>query len=369
MTLQTELLARRRAATRLRRAYRARRGKVGDDAPSLVAALLVLMAAIVVLGLQVTSVTVPPSVFAPIVVVAGLFLRPARAAVVFAGALVSMTLLFWLRSTAAPLTIAAALGSHLVVMAVMWWVSLSRSRLGLTGVRGEEMLVDLRSRLRKSGELPTLPDGWHCEATIRNAHGDGFAGDFVLATRSGDRFELVLVDVSGKGEQAGGRSLQLSGAFGGLLGSIPCEEFLPAANAYLLRQEWPEGFATCIHVALDLVDGTYTIGRAGHPPAAVHDGGTGRWSVDYGPAGPVLGIVAGAAFPRTTGVLDRGDSILVYSDGVVEGRGRDLDSGIDRMLGIADREMLANARLTEALCLAAPAGELDDRAAVLVARR
>ncbi len=369
MTLQTEPIARRRTRTRLLRARQARRGGWADDANTLVVLLLLVMAVIVVLALSVDSLTVPPSVFAPIVVVAGLFLRPQRAATVFAGALLSMVLIFTIAPMAPTLTLVVALAAHLLVMAVMWWVSTSRSRLGLTGVRGEEMLVDLRERLRKGGELPTLPPGWHCEAAIHSAHGAGFAGDFVLAARTGDRLELALVDVSGKGEQAGGRSLQLSGAFSGLIGSVPAELFLPAANDYLLRQEWPEGFATCIHIAVDLRDGSYTVGSAGHPPAAMHDGGTGRWSILYGPAGPLLGIVANAEFPRSSGVLDPGDSLLIYTDGVVETRGKDLDSGIDRMLGLADRRMRASASLTEVLCTSAPAGDLDDRAAILVARR
>ena len=63
-----------------------------------------------------------------------------------------------------------------------------------------------------------------------------------------------MVDVSGKGEEAGTRALLLSGAFGGLLGALPPAEFLPAANDYLLRQDWDEGFATAVHLSLDLAD-------------------------------------------------------------------------------------------------------------------
>jgi hypothetical protein len=370
VTLQTELLARRRAMTRFRRAYQARRGVWARDSNLLlVVAMLLLTAGLLVFGLTTPSFTVPPSIFAPIVVISGLFLKPSRALVVFVLAFVALTILLWTRTPATPLTIMIAMAAHLLVMAVMWWVSTARSRLGLTGIRGEQMLVDLRTSLRKGGELPELPVGWHAEAAVQNAHGDGFAGDFVLAARTGDRLELVVVDVSGKGQNAGGRSLQLSGAFGGLLGFVPPQEFLPAANDYLLRQEWPEGFATCIHVAIDLLTGSFTIASAGHPPAALHDGGSGRWSVLYGPSGPLLGIVRDAEFPRLSGVLDPGDSLLIYTDGVIETRGKDLDSGIDRMLGLADRRMRASANLTEVLCTSAPAGELDDRAAVLVARR
>lgn len=91
--------------------------------------------------------------------------------------------------------------------------------------------------------------------------GQSFSGDFVVAARTngGRTLEAVLTDVSGKGMDAGSRALLLSGAFGGLLGSLPPHGFLPAANGYLLRQDWDEGFATSIHLVLDLESGDYEL--------------------------------------------------------------------------------------------------------------
>ena len=85
----------------------------------------------------------------------------------------------------------------------------------------------------------------------------------VVATRSADGrwFEVVLVDVSGKGVQAGTRSLLLSGALGGLLGEQEPNRFLTAANNYLLRQNWDEGFATAVGIDVDIRSGP---GRARH---------------------------------------------------------------------------------------------------------
>ena len=50
----------------------------------------------------------------------------------------------------------------------------------------------------------------------------------------------------GKGTRAGTRSLPLSGAFGGLLGAVPSDQFLATANDYLARPGWVEGFATAV---------------------------------------------------------------------------------------------------------------------------
>ena len=53
---------------------------------------------------------------------------------------------------------------------------------------------------------------------MKSAGGTSFAGDFLVAAALGDdKFELVVVDVSGKGVEAGSRSLFLSGAFNGIV--------------------------------------------------------------------------------------------------------------------------------------------------------
>ena len=72
---------------------------------------------------------------------------------------------------------------------------------------------------------------------LRPAGGASFGGDFVVSTCDGKTLEVAVVDVSGKGIDAGTRALLLSGAFGGLLGSVPASEFLSACNAYLRRAE------------------------------------------------------------------------------------------------------------------------------------
>jgi hypothetical protein len=248
--------------------------------------------------------------------------------------------------------------------------SFRRSRLGVAGAMGESMLVDLRDRILKQGGIPVTPEGWLVERALRSAGGTPFAGDFVVSsrTRDGSRIELVVVDVSGKGEQAGTRALLLSGAFGGLLGALPPSEFLPAANDYLLRQDWAEGFATAVHLSLEVATGEFQVRTAGHPPAAQLTAGTGRWTV-HEAEGPVLGLIEDAEFTAVRGQLRPGDTLLLYTDGMVETPRRDIGLGIDRMLGQAERLLRGTFdggadRLVDAL-----GSENDDRALVLIHRR
>lgn len=247
----------------------------------------------------------------------------------------------------------------------------SRARLGVQGTRGDSMLVDLRDRLRAHGELPALPRGWEAEIVLRSAGGASFSGDFVVATRSDDDryLEVALVDVSGKGVDAGTRALLLSGAFGGLLGSVPHEEFLPAANRYLLRQAWDEGFATVAHLVLDLHSGEYVISVAGHPPAVQFVAGSGRWRVSEASEGPLLGVFPIAKFVSERGRLDRGDALLMFTDGLIEAPGQDIATGIDKLIGEAERLVRRGFRAgARQLVDRVAAAHNDDRAIVLIWR-
>ena len=265
-----------------------------------------------------------------------------------------------------PGSVVVIAASALIALAV----ARSRAALGLQGLRGESMLVDLRDRLRAQGEMPALPAGWEAEVVTRSAGGSSFSGDFLVAERSRDgrSLEVAIVDVSGKGVDAGTRALLLSGAFGGLLGSLPRQEFLPAANAYLLRQEWDEGFATAAHLAIDLHTGEYEVHSAGHPPALQFLAGSGRWKV-VDARGPLLGVVPDAEYEPASGFLLRGDALLLYTDGLIEIPGRDLSVGIDKLLGEAERLVPQGFRRGARRLLDAMAsGAADDRAVAVIWR-
>lgn len=230
-----------------------------------------------------------------------------------------------------------AVGPVVVVLGVaaaVMVVAVARNRLGTLG---ESMLIDLRDRLRQQSVLPELPSGWDAEAIMRSAGGAQFAGDFIVAatTEGGRSLEVVVVDVSGKGLAAGTRALLLSGAFGGLLGALPPDQFMRAANAYLLRQEWSEGFATAAHLAIRLDSGAYVLHTAGHPPGVQLHSGSGRWQV-LGSSGPALGLLPDADFEPVTGTLTKGDALMVFTDGLVETAERDFTLGIDKLVGEAE---------------------------------
>ncbi len=313
--------------------------------------------------------SLPISLLMPVIVFSGLVLSPRRLAVTYGVILVCGGL--WApRAGISPSRAGLVIASMIIVMGMMVVAARSRSLVGTRGFSSDRMFAELRDRIASGGRIPALPPEWGVTSRVLSAHGDRFSGDFFVAhlSPSGHRLEVVLVDVSGKGTQAGTRSLLLSGALGGLLGAVPSADFLRAANDYLVRQGWAEGFATAVHLDLDLDTGAYSIAIAGHPSPAAYTSGRARWTVLDAGRGPLLGVVPDAAFPRQGGRLDRGDALLLYSDGVIEARGHDLVDGVDRMLGVATMSVLGGRDVATDVCVAARSGEDDDRAALAVRR-
>ena len=81
----------------------------------------------------------------------------------------------------------------------------TREKLGMQALRGDHMLIELRNRIRAQGRLPDLGDGWDSVSILRPAGGASFGGDFVVSACDGKTLEVALVDVSGKGLDAGTR--------------------------------------------------------------------------------------------------------------------------------------------------------------------
>ncbi|MGI9093921.1 MAG: PP2C family protein-serine/threonine phosphatase [Mycobacteriales bacterium] len=267
----------------------------------------------------------------------------------------------------------AQIGLWLIVASWAVFVVRRRGRLGLGPQRAETMLLDLRAQLLAHGVIPELPDGWHADAELRPANDAVFAGDF-LVTRRGvaddvDLIDVVLVDVSGRGADAGARALLFAGALGALVGGPTDELFLSEANRYLCRQGWENGFATAVYLRMTLSTGDFAIWSAGHLPAVILDGQRGRWEVATA-RGPLLGVATDAEFSAHRGRLESGDGLILYTDGVMEAASRDVDVSVDRLLGFADDLVvrLGFDGAAERLINAVPERTDDDRSVVLLWR-
>ncbi|MYV56294.1 PP2C family protein-serine/threonine phosphatase [Streptomyces sp. SID3212] len=345
----------------------------GDGSDWIALAGLLLTVPVIAAVTVAVPVWCAPSTLVLPIVAGGLLLRPASLLGLYAAAATALIVESVVLGPYTEGTGRVTPGVVLVVAACGLFgllIAQFRARVGVPWRRGGTMLFDLRERIRVQSALPQLPKGWHHEMALRPAGGQSFSGDFVVAARThgGRTLEVVLTDVSGKGMDAGSRALLLSGAFGGLLGSLPPHGFLPAANGYLLRQDWDEGFATSIHLVLDLDSGDYELLSAGHLPALQLHAGSGRWDEMSG-EGPLLGVYDAAQFDPVKGSLRPGDVLMLFTDGLVEAPGRDLAEGIDRLTGEADRYVAGGFEGAAWHLIEAVAKDVnDDRALLLICR-
>ncbi|MEW2414481.1 SpoIIE family protein phosphatase [Streptomyces sp. NPDC046866] len=228
-----------------------------------------------------------------------------------------------------------------------------------------------------------LPRGLPEQGAVEVAHcylpaESGVGGDwFDVIPLSGTRVALLVGDVVGHGLHAAatmGRLRTAARTFAEL--ELAPDELLTHLDNLLVRLDREEhddaigssgiAGATCLYAVYDPTTGQCTMARAGHPPPAlVHPDGTVAFP-DL-PAGPPLGL-GGLPFETAEVRLPEGSTLVLYTDGLIEDRERDIDVSLDRL-----RRALAHPdRAPEATCRAvidavAPEHPGDD-IALLVAR-
>ncbi|MET9322367.1 SpoIIE family protein phosphatase [Streptomyces sp. NPDC003038] len=205
----------------------------------------------------------------------------------------------------------------------------------------------------QAGLLPhRLPVREHVDTVARYLPGTlgmDVGGDWYdVVETSGGLLALVIGDVQGHGVAAAATMGQLRSAVRAfaLSGSTPAQ-VMSGTNQLLIDLD-PGQFASCCYVLLDPLTGDARAVRAGHPqPLLRHP--DGRTEVLDLPGGVVLGIDPEAVYPVTELRLEKGSVLALYTDGLVEEAGTDIDRGVERL-----RVALAAARPT-------PLTEMADR--------
>jgi serine phosphatase RsbU (regulator of sigma subunit) len=176
--------------------------------------------------------------------------------------------------------------------------------------------------------IPVVPDidGLRVAARYMPATtGVKVGGDWydVIALPSG-RTAFVIGDVVGHGVPAATLMAQMrTGIRSYAQLDMPPGEVLRHVSQ-LMSELSETGFATCIY-AVHGADGTLTFASAGHPPAVlVHPDG-GYELIGESMARP-LGL--GDRYPEATVPFPPGSELLLYTDGLVESRTRDLTDNI-----------------------------------------
>src|SRR6185436_19700898 len=181
-------------------------------------------------------------------------------------------------------------------------------------------------RVARDIQMGMLP---HDFSTLENAYGVGFGavleparevgGDLYGVCAAGpERLVVFLGDVSGKGIPASmfmARAISLARL---LARDIAEPERLLARLNDELAADNPSGmFVTFLCAVFEPKSHRLTLANAGHcRPVLLPAGGPARWAVRN--LGTALGFEPGLEFERTELTLQRGDALIIYSDGVSE---------------------------------------------------
>lgn len=250
--------------------------------------------------------------------------------------------------------------------------------IGLAEETARRRLLDRELELAHDIQMAMLPRAFPdrkeiaVAATLKPARSVG--GDLYDVLVDGDRVWLMIGDVSGKGVGAALFMAVTKTLFRAVApGAASVAAAVGRMNDELARDNDRAMFVTAFVARLDLATGELEYVNAGHnPPYRL--GRDGRLTTFAERTGPALGALEEHAYHGVAASLERGDTLVLYTDGVVEARSPKGDEfhalRLEQLLA-ASRD-LAPAGLVRGLVdrieeFAADAPQYDD-VTVLVAR-
>ncbi|SEF16535.1 Serine phosphatase RsbU, regulator of sigma subunit [Streptomyces sp. Ag109_O5-10] len=214
--------------------------------------------------------------------------------------------------------------------------------------------------------LPSNPvqlHGLHVEVAYLPAQtGVHVGGDWFSAIELPDEAALFVVgDVAGHGVDAVATMAQLRFTAKGMVSTgSSLTGALARLNFLLLHSRDAQSTATLVLARYDPAERRLAWAQAGHPPPLLVRGGR-AYRLDR-PAGMLLGASANPVYESAEFQLEPGDRLLLYTDGLVERLGEDIDAGLDRLAAAA---LAAGPASLDDLLAAMLTGERRDDVCVL----
>lgn len=161
----------------------------------------------------------------------------------------------------------------------------------------------------------------------------------------GGKVGIAIGDVVGRGVKAAARMAHLQSA----LRAYALEALRPALvlermNGFVLEGE-QGGMLTLLYAIVDPDGHTLQVASAAHPPPLVLGPGGSSTFVEAPPGSP-LGVARYAAYEESSTTLDPWSTVLLYTDGLVEGPELPLGQGLEGLRS----SMEGGPREPEALC-------------------
>jgi serine phosphatase RsbU (regulator of sigma subunit) len=216
------------------------------------------------------------------------------------------------------------------VTVAMEYVRLTHESLERERLKNElEMAAVIQSHLHPQ----RFPDFSGFRLASRSSSSRQVAGDTYDVLLRDDSLIATVTDVSGKGVGAG---MIASGVHAGVRlmagGVSDLSELATLINRYLFGATADNRFATFAMVRIS-PDGAVHAVNAGHLPILIrrHDGSV----EEIASSGLPLGILEAAHYSESTSRMERGDLLLLYTDGITEAEDSDEEEfGVPRLIDI-----------------------------------
>ncbi|RZB19496.1 PAS domain S-box protein [Streptomyces sp. F001] len=255
-----------------------------------------------------------------------------------------------------------------------------RAAVGIDNARRYTSQHEAALVLQRSLLPQHLPEQSAVDVAYRYLPADsrvGVGGDwFDVIPLSGARVGLTVGDVVGHGVHAAATMGRLRATVRTLaLLDLDPAELLTRLNDLVAQDSEPhagDGLSdealgvTCLYAIYDPVSGRCVWASAGHPPPIVADAsGSVAWSA-LAP-GPPLGL-GGLPYENVELSLSSGSVVAFFTDGVVEDRRTDIDSGIDRLAHVLTWQRCPVEELCDRALSTVPPGPQADDATLLLVR-
>jgi serine phosphatase RsbU (regulator of sigma subunit) len=180
--------------------------------------------------------------------------------------------------------------------------------------------------------VPVVPGADIAAEYLVAAEDTGAGGDWFDAVALGDRLVLIVGDVVGHGVEAAAAMSQLRTALRMQISAgHTIVDALEAVDRFHEHVPGSKSATLCVG-SLDFATGEFQYCTAGHPPPLLVSADAKARYAEPSGAGP---LGSGTGFALRTEVLDVGDSVLLYSDGLIERPGRPLGASTAEFADLA----------------------------------
>ncbi|MBV2354113.1 PAS domain S-box protein [Streptomyces sp. J2-1] len=212
-----------------------------------------------------------------------------------------------------------------------------RAEAELTELYEQQRHIALTLQRSLMGTPPDIPHLATASRYLPATQGAGVGGDwFDLIPLGAGRVGVLIGDVMGRGLEAAAVMGQLRSAAHALAktGMQP-RQLMQALDSVVADLDVPDQLVTCCYLVIAADSGDVVVCSAGHLPVLVAVPGEGTSTLEA-PVNAPLGV-GGVIYEHRTATLARGATLVLYTDGLIETPGTDIEDQLTLLSGLLDK--------------------------------